>query len=557
MLPVISRLLSCLLPFPCLLLISLAIFAVYRLYFHPLAQIPGPKLAALSSAWLGRYVVAGRVRELPRKIHERYGPVVRVGPGEVWVSSVEGFRAVYGATSGFEKSDFYVATALNKPTGIKAWGLGVTWPDTLDLLSEFDMKRYRLQRRLIGPVYTASNVRKFEGAVDGVLDAAVKRLKSLSSEAGGTGTVDLKEWMHIIAVECLGAVVLGWSPGYIKSGSDGGTSKQSYLGWKRKSLFGLFPVVTKISMLDSGMGKRLGKWLGRFWGDVWGVTFPTPKGFRPFFTPVYQKVSKRVAAVLSTPQHAAGLTTVKGKKNKPNKTPGVREDLLNDLIQLHLTRPDAFTENYLRRMAVTNFGAGHETLCGTLTSVIAMIASYPEVQRRCFEEINNSLQNGQKERLYGFEEVSKLRYTQAAIKEAQRLWPVIGMSLSRRTPAQGCTIGGYDIQGGTIVGCSPLALHAFNEDVFGKDGLEYKPERWLTDDIERLRVMERCNLIWGGGGRTCPGRYLAEMIVFKVITTLLGEFDVEVTKMPEEEEMECYFMAMMSGVVVRFRERPR
>lgn len=72
--------------------------------------------------------------------------------------------------------------------------------------------------------------------------------------------------------------------------------------------------------------------------------------------------------------------------------------------------------------------------------------------------------------------------------------------------------------------------------------------------MERLRAMERCNLIWGGGGRTCPGRYLAEMIVFKVITTLLGEFDIEVVKMPEEEEMECYLMAMMSGIVVRFRE---
>lgn len=177
-----------------------------------------------------------------------------------------------------------VATALNKPASVNQWKLGLVWPDTLDLLSEFDGKRYRLQRRLIGPVYTASNVKRFEGAVDGVVAAAVARLKVIEGCGGGAGTVDLKEWMHIIAVECLGAVVLGWSPGYIKSGSDGGTSKQSYMGWKRKSLFGLFPAVTKVSLLDSGMGKRVGKWLGRFWADAWGVTFATPKGFKPFFT---------------------------------------------------------------------------------------------------------------------------------------------------------------------------------------------------------------------------------------------------------------------------------
>ncbi|KAK0744766.1 cytochrome P450 [Apiosordaria backusii] len=543
-----------------LILIALTTVAVYRIYFNTLARIPGPKIAAVSSIWLGRYVRDGRVRELTRWIHEEYGPVVRVGPAEVWVCSVEGFKVIYSVTNGFEKSDFYIATALNKPTSINPWNLELTWPDTLDLLSEFDQKRYRLQRRLIGPVYTASNVKKFESAVDGVIAAAVAKLKAIGSQGGGTGTVDLKEWMHIIAVECLGAVVLGWSPAYIKSGSDGGTSRQSYMGWKRKSLFGLFPVVTKVSLLDSGVGRRAGRWLGRMWGDVWEVTFATPKGFKPIFTPVYQKVSKRVTAALTVLRNPAPRTTTKGKKNKPSKSSEVKEDLLNELIQLHLSRPDEFTENYLRRMAVTNFGAGHETLCATLTSVIAMIACHPEVQRRCFEEIS-SLQDRQegtrKDRRYDFDEVTKLKYTQAAIKEAQRLWPVIGMSLSRKVPEQGCRIGRFDIPAGTTVGCSPLALHAFNEDLFGEDGLVYKPGRWLIDDTDRLRAMERCNLIWGGGGRTCPGRYLAEMIVFKVVTSLLGKFEVEVVKIPEEKEMRCYFMAMMSGVVVKFRERVR
>ena len=162
-----------------------------------------------------------------------------------------------------------MATALNKPS--VDWHLNAQFPDTLDLLSEFDVGRYRLQRRLIGPLYLTSNIKKFEPAVDRVIGQAIIELKALKG-----AEVDLKEWMHIIAVECLGAVVLSWSPGYIKNRSDGGTSTQSYLGWKRKSVFGLFPMVTKLAFLS--------KTVSRMFSNAWGVTFKTPKNFKPFFT---------------------------------------------------------------------------------------------------------------------------------------------------------------------------------------------------------------------------------------------------------------------------------
>ena len=167
------------------------------------------------------------------------------------------------------------ATALNKPTSWswdwRSFRLKLQWPDTLDLLSEFDTKRYRGQRRLIGPTYSATNLRKFEPAVESVVRRAVEELKKV-----GDREVDLKQWMHILAVECLGEVVLSWSPGYIKARSDGGTSGQSYMGWNRKSVFGLFPTVTAVGFWLKGAS--------RLWADLWGVTFTTPKGFKPFFT---------------------------------------------------------------------------------------------------------------------------------------------------------------------------------------------------------------------------------------------------------------------------------
>ena len=110
-------------------------------------------------------------------------------------------------------------------------------PDTLDLLAERDMKRYRLQRRLIGPIYHTNNVRRYEHAVDAVLERVVEQLRSLNGSE-----VELKEWMHIITVECLAAVSISWSPGYLKERSDGASGKHAYMGWRRKSVMGLFSV---------------------------------------------------------------------------------------------------------------------------------------------------------------------------------------------------------------------------------------------------------------------------------------------------------------------------
>jgi hypothetical protein len=80
-----------------LLLIVLSVFTVasHRLLFHPLARVPGPRLAALSNIWQGLYVRNGRIRELAKVLHEEYGPAVRVGPNEVWFNSAESFRQIY------------------------------------------------------------------------------------------------------------------------------------------------------------------------------------------------------------------------------------------------------------------------------------------------------------------------------------------------------------------------------------------------------------------------------------------------------------------------------
>ncbi|KAF4961677.1 hypothetical protein FGADI_40 [Fusarium gaditjirri] len=456
----------------------------------------------------------GRMAYLGRTLHRKYGPVVRVGPNEVWFNSKEAFHAIYSSGSGYEKSDFYLATALSKPH--IDWHLNPEFQDTLDLLSERDVRRYRIQRRLIGPVYQTSNLIQYEAAIDEVLARSIAKLKTLN----GT-QVELNEWMHIIAVECLGAVVLSWSPGMLKNGTDNGSSAHAYHGWRRKSVFGLFPMAAKLEFLH--------KSIGRLFSTIWGINFQPPKDFRPFFPDVGKRVSRRVNAA------------TKSKLNKDD-----RKDLLADLIQLHRTKPN-FTELYLRKMAVTNFGAGHETMASTLTSIFALLGSNDDAQAQVSHEIlgtSNSAKYSTATRLLG---------TQLLIKEAKRLYPVISMSLSRKVPSEGLHLHGYYFPPKTTVGCNPVALHR-NPDIFGSDSDIFNPARWLTGDPDAARAMERVNLSWGGGSRSCPGRHLAELVVFKVVPALVKEFKIDVD-LPPEDKNRSYFLSMLIGAKARFIER--
>lgn len=194
---------------------------------------------------------------------------------------------------------------------------------------------------------------------------------------------------------------------------------------------------------------------------------------------------------------------------------------------------------------MSNFGAGHETLTSTLVSAFAMIGSHATTQTRVAEEacqVSGHL---------SYEDANQLHFTQASIKEAQRLHPVIGMSLPRTVPEGGMEVHGHQIPSGTTVGCNPVSLHRIAE-IFGQDAEVYRPERWLDETIRK--DLDRFNLIYGGGARTCPGRYLAEMLVGKVVPVIIRHFDIEVS-IPPEQEMPYYFMAMLTGVKVRFVAR--
>jgi len=57
-------------------------YALYNVFFHPLASYPGPKSAAAS--YVPQFIARGKGNiQYVKKLHDKYGSVVRIAPNEL------------------------------------------------------------------------------------------------------------------------------------------------------------------------------------------------------------------------------------------------------------------------------------------------------------------------------------------------------------------------------------------------------------------------------------------------------------------------------------------
>jgi hypothetical protein len=88
-------------------LILLLLRSLYRIYFHPLSHIAGPFPPKMTSLWLYYHAYIGDEASTIHKLHQQYGPFVRVSPNEVDISDADAIPAIYVLKSGFPKAPCY------------------------------------------------------------------------------------------------------------------------------------------------------------------------------------------------------------------------------------------------------------------------------------------------------------------------------------------------------------------------------------------------------------------------------------------------------------------
>lgn len=59
------------------------------------------------------------------------------------------------------------------------------------------------------------------------------------------------------------------------------------------------------------------------------------------------------------------------------------------------------------------------------------------------------------------------------------------------------------------------------DDAWVANAAQFDPQRWLDERIDK-----KVSMPFGGGPRTCPGRYLAMLEIKVAMTMLLGGFEI-------------------------------
>lgn len=74
----------------------------------PVSKVPGPWYTRFTSFWIKYQEFTANRRESVHRLHQLYGPVVRLGPNEVSFTRLDAIREIYASGgSGYDKTEFY------------------------------------------------------------------------------------------------------------------------------------------------------------------------------------------------------------------------------------------------------------------------------------------------------------------------------------------------------------------------------------------------------------------------------------------------------------------
>jgi len=206
-----------------------------------------------------------------------------------------------------------------------------------------------------------------------------------------------------------------------------------------------------------------------------------------------------------------------------------RGDLLSMFLKAKADHPDFMTDARVLTLAVSMAFAGSETTAISLAAVFYYLLKNPRCYEKLLEEIVGAVKDGTIENrstgIVTWAESQKLPYLDACVKEAFRLHPAAGLTLERIVPPQGAEICGEHILGGTIVGCNAWVIHR-RPGVFGDEVDVYRPERWLEAGPDQLKEMNGTMFHFGMGARTCIGKNISLLEIYKLVPSFLRRFEV-------------------------------
>ncbi|KAF8587055.1 cytochrome P450 [Ramaria rubella] len=449
----------------------------YLLWLHPLSNVPGPKIAAISDLWKAQAAFRGQYGSALHALHVKYGNTVRIGPNEVSLVSPDDVMKLYGHKSEYLKGPFYNAFRITGKTHF----------------SDRDVASHRRGRQRVASAYSLNHLTSLERYLDrcthllfGLLDKATER----------ESIIDLSELVQMYAYDGVSSIAFGRPVGFLESGEDSSGIIRTMAAATRI----LTVVGTLTSLSWMWPIKPLGLLVARLMGNY------GPGIFREY-----------------------AARPVNERQRLRNKDPMAYEDG-KDMLYRFMESTDPATSMPLDTGALISVKsgliaiAGADTTSTSMTAFLRYVYTHPPTLRRMRAEMDDAVAAGNLTFPITYSQACRLEFTWACMKEAMRLHPAVGVTLQRVVPAGGRVIGERFYPAGTLIGMSPFETH-LDPRAYGKDAAEWRSERWLEGD---RNILENCSLVFGQGSRVCLGKSLALMEMSKLLSMIVYHYDIRV-----------------------------
>ncbi|KZV88089.1 cytochrome P450 [Exidia glandulosa HHB12029] len=476
--------------------------AVYRVFFGPLAHVPGPWYAKATDAWLIPHTICMRQVRAIDELIKRYGSVVCIGPNKVIFIDPATNKIVYGGR--FPKDKYYLSLRMSGKD---------------HAMTTLDPTQHVLRRRAFAPHYSLANLASFQNEMH---DYTLQLVNRLSEDGGATAFDCLTMFRHLL-VDVISLTVFD-----MKADAVGKWAREEpdYLStaindWPKRSL----------------MKDAMPPWL-------WTIVCHIPHARLHQFVDSDRFINKFVADRVQTVQEQIKSGHLEEQE---------RNTLVVRMLQYKMPTGHTLAEGDIMAELQAHTMAGTDTTATTLSYLCYALSKHPLVVRTLQAELDDAMDDAR--RIPDMSVLHALPYLNAVISEGLRLYSAAPAPLPRVVPVR-CDeleIHGVKIPTGTVVATQAWTLHK-QEHVFPNPDA-FEPERWLheSDDM-------KSNFIpFGMGPRVCGGQTLAMSMLRMTLAAVFRNFDVVAPMHTNDKSMDICeaFVIFPAGLKADLMFMPR
>ncbi|KAF8455962.1 cytochrome P450 [Terfezia claveryi] len=469
---------------------------IYRLYFHPLARFPGPKLAAATSwhEFYWNFVKDGQATHKRKEWHEKYGPVVRINPNEIHITTPAAYNEIYLKT---------------KPVFNKYYPFYRMFLADTASIGIMDNHAHRARRELLTPLFCRQNVIDMERVIWKTVYSLCDKLQAYTPQSGqsqagrkiGTKVLFKMLTSDIISDFCYGRSFESVEKVEIKT-TKAGIDK-----------------AIPPRFIRALAGAAQGFWfMQRFWRlQLFLVNLPD------WFVNIFH-----IEASLGM----RDLMTVRCLHVSRAKHKNLFSQLLFPSTPHYNPQSDkiqAYKQPTAKEMleeAITVMGGGVEEASNAMMYGIYYMLATDGISEKVGKELRRIWPD--KNSPITFLELERSSYFMGCIKEIIRMSVPVPGKLPRVVPSGGFNVDGWHVPSGSIISMS-ANMQNFHPEIWYEPN-QFIPERWLEKDGTPRRDMDRNLCSFSKGNRMCLGSNLATAELYITLAILFRRFDLEIVE---------------------------